>query len=104
MVSVMRFNLATTHTSALCTVTPSCVKTLLTRSCVVRAACNRRAYRLMQRQHFRGGNGDAVRRKIFVASEIGACADKLSRSVQKRADSIDALFAEFDKGLEYSRR
>jgi hypothetical protein len=65
---------------------------------------NRRAYRLMQRQHFKGGNGDAVRRKLFVASEIGACADKLSRSVQKRADGIDALFAELDRGLEYSRR
>jgi hypothetical protein len=71
---------------------------------VMYVTVNRRAYRLMQRQHFKGGNGDAVRRKLFVASEIGACADKLSRSVQKRADGIDALFAELDRGLEYSRR
>ncbi|KAG5192722.1 hypothetical protein JKP88DRAFT_242605 [Tribonema minus] len=78
-------------------------KCLLKMQCVARGYLARQSFRALLREHFRGGGGDARRRRTFMACELSSCTRKLEKSLRSTDDDIEALFGELEQGLAYSR-
>lgn len=78
-------------------------KALSTLQCAVRCWLSRRVRHRCEKELYRRGGGNPTRRRVFMAREVGACADRLVEGINIREQSVDALFAEFDKGLQFSR-
>jgi len=78
-------------------------------SCVVVQSAIRRwivksDFKAKLRLHYKSNNGvNAGRKRDFYAGEIGSLNDKLFDTLQAHEDSIDSLFAEFNRSLQMSR-
>ncbi|GMH87504.1 hypothetical protein TrVE_jg11599 [Triparma verrucosa] len=57
-----------------------------------------------RKQLYATGQGDKSRRHDFFASEISNIGDRALEEVQRGADSVDLLFAEFNQNLALSRQ
>ncbi|CAN0267681.1 unnamed protein product [Ascophyllum nodosum] len=72
--------------------------------CAYRGHKARRAFRHLLRGHYAAGLGDRERRRVFLSGQAADGARRLAAALEDRGDSIDRLFAEFDRGLAFSRQ
>ncbi|OQR82061.1 RING finger protein 32-like [Thraustotheca clavata] len=69
----------------------------------VRGFLTRQHYPELLNQYYKQGYGDPKRRALFYASKISSISSRIVRAMDSRADSIDALLAQFDQTVILSR-
>ncbi|EQC42470.1 hypothetical protein, variant [Saprolegnia diclina VS20] len=69
----------------------------------IRGWLARRRYTSLLAHYYKQGYGDPRRRSLFYASKVSAISSRIVRAMKARADSIDALLAEFDESMSRSR-
>ncbi len=71
---------------------------------VVRQFAEQGRYKVKLRAHYEQGvNVNQGRKRAFYATEMATLANRVEASVQTRADTVDALFREFEESLRVSR-